>query len=161
MDLSSSCAIPTGWRCRDALDQGVLMSAVAPDHSGAGLAPTIRLEVEPVHLTATAWVAEELADLSSRLAGLVVEHEDSSDLSGVETCYRRLRHLRLGIPAVTEQWGWLIEGLGFTLTASAPATEHEHYASLFAAVADSFAVGAQPSSSVAVRAARSERSATA
>jgi len=161
MDLSSTCAIPTGWRSRDALDHGVLMSAVAPAHSAAGLAPTIRLEVEPVHLAATGWVAEELADLSSRLVGLVVEHEECSDLSGVETCYRRFRHLRLGVPAVTEQWGWLVDGLGFTLTASAAAAEHEDYAALFAAVAASFAVEAQPWSSGAVRPARAERSATA
>ena len=136
------------------------MYAVAAARSEAGLAPPIRLEVEPVHLTATGWVAEELADLSSRLVGLVVEHEESSDLSGVETCYRRFRYLRLGVPAVTEQWGWLVGGLGFTLTASAAASEHEDYAALFAVVAASFAVGAQPSSGEA-RPARAARSALA
>ena len=173
MDLATTLAVPAGWRRRGALDNGVLLSAVAPTSEATGILPALRLVVTPVHVAAADWVAEELAELFARLGALVVEHEESTLLDGPATFHRRVRHLRWGAVALTEQWGWLAHGLGFTLTASAAAAEHDGVAEVFAAVAASFAVGAAPgsgrpgqspegrSSSDVTRAARDARSATA
>lgn len=184
MDLATTLAVPAGWRRRGALDRGVLLSAVAPTTvppgSGptwmtapTGILPTLRLVVTPVRVPEADWVAEELAELSARLGVLVVEHEGSPDPGGTETFHHRVRHLRRGTAALTEQWGWLVGGLGFTLTASAAAHDHDTLAEVFAAVAASFTVGAAPassgpgqspagrSSSDVTRAARATRSATA
>jgi hypothetical protein len=167
MDLATTLAVPARWRCRGALDRGVLLSAVAPTTvppgsgptwmtapgmtaagiAAAGILPTLRLVVTPVRVAAADWVAEELAELTARLGALVVDHEESPDLGGTETFHHRVHHLRRGTAALTEQWGWLVGGLGFTLTASAAAEDHDALAEVFAAVAASFAVGAAPASS--------------
>lgn len=173
MERVLTLAIPAGWRCRGALDHGVLLSAVAPPMGVSGFLPTLRFVVAPVRVATAAWVAEELAELTARLGPLVVEHDASTHLGGRETFHRRVRHLRWGTVALTEQWGWLVGRLGFTLTASAAADEHDALAEVFAAVAASFAVddpstapwpGQSPaglSSSDVTRAARAARSATA
>ena len=149
-------ALPPTWRRTSDPDRGVLVAARGPVAGPSGVVPLARLEVGPVTGSLPAWRARDLRLVASRRADFELEDEDDYELGEHAVSYRRFGFRRGDDDLVCEQWAWLVNGSGYTLTGTVGREDYADYCELFEAVASSFS---PPVSSP--RDALSSRSATA
>lgn len=84
----------------------------------------------------TLWREEAMSELADRLVDFAVEDDDEYDLLGHRVAYRRFAH-RLGVAdVICDQWAWLAEGIGITLTCSVAREEYAEYCDVFEAIAE-------------------------
>lgn len=146
-DPHPTLTLPPGWRCTADADLGILLTALAPCPGSSGVVPSIRLEVEPVTGAWGRWVAETERGLAERVPGLELEirathrRERRRRAGGEGAGYRRFRHRRAARRLVTEQWLWMVGGLGLTLSGSCAERDRAAHATCFAAVAATFRPG--------------------
>ena len=131
--------LPPGWQTRTDPATGVVARARPRRHAPAGVPPSIPPEVvvrsTPVDGDLVAWRAEALRALADQLTDFELEDEDDYDLGPHHVRYHRFGH-RLGTAApISEQWAWLVEGLGVTLTCTVVREEYAGYCELFEEVA--------------------------
>ncbi|WP_340540243.1 hypothetical protein [Nocardioides sp. GXZ039] len=130
--------LPTTWRRRSDPDRGVVVAARSVLLPGSGIRPDLTLRAGPVtEPDAVRWRAQALAELSEALDELAVEDDDRFDLDGYDVLYHRFAHRVGTVDVVCEQWSWLVDGYGVTLTCSAAREDHLDYSDLFEAVAAS------------------------
>lgn len=128
-------ALPARWRRRADPGHGVLLHARAPRVPSSGTTPEVVLRQAPVDGDLTDWRAAALAELDRVLVGFDLEDEDVFDLEGRPVVYVRFAH-RLGLAElVTEQWSWLLDGTGVTLTGTVAREDYADYCDVFEAVA--------------------------
>lgn len=134
-------ALPPSWRRTSDPDRGVLVSARAASVPASGFRPELVLRCTPVLGALEAWRDQEMTELAGRLATFEVEDEDCFDLVGHDVAYRRFAH-RLG-PAdvVCDQWAWLVDGLGVTLTCSVAREDYWDYCDVFETIAETVDIG--------------------
>ncbi|GAA3529599.1 hypothetical protein [Nocardioides daeguensis] len=169
---SVSLAVPRRWTAHDTPAPGVLLVARAPAATPCGVTPELALRTGPVDpaLSLAAWRAEALAALAGQLDALEVEDTDvvdlddlDIDLGGEAVAYARFSH-RLdgiggldgidGIDVVCDQWAWLRDGVGVTLTGTVAREDYADYADLFEQVAATVEVSARGPGSAPPAAAR-------
>ena len=138
MSAGDGIGIPAGWRCSADPDRGVLVSARCPVAAPSGVVPLIRLEVRPVPGTLHQWREEDLAATAARRTDFELDDEDDYDLNGWDVAYRRFGFRRGTDDLLCEQWAWLAEGVGYTLTCTVGRGDYADYADLFEAVAATF-----------------------
>jgi hypothetical protein len=131
-------ALPATWRRTSDPDRGVLVAARGPVAGPSGVVPLVRLEVCPVTGTLPAWRERDLRVVTSRRADFELEDEDDYELGDHAVSYRRFGYRRGSDDLVCEQWAWLIERCGYTLTGTVGRADHADYGELFEAVASSF-----------------------
>lgn len=130
-------ALPRRWTTRDDPAPGVVLLARAPSPTAAGLIPELVLRTGPIgdDLTLDEWREEAMAALGTQLRDLEIEDSDLVDLDGEPARYLRFGH-RLGdVDVLCEQWAWLYDGLGVTLTGSVARADYADYCDLFEDVA--------------------------
>lgn len=136
-DLSVS--VPSSWRRRrdPRLElQGVVVSARAPSLPPSGVLPEMTVRVVAVdHEDAAAWRTEALAELGRLLEGFELEDDDVFDLEGHEVHYHRFAHWLGSADVICDQWAWLVDGRGVTLTCSAAREDYLTYCDLFETIA--------------------------
>lgn len=134
--------VPVAWRRRADPDRGVLVAARAAVPPASGVAPelVLRCSCAPEDDLGR-WRARALSELAGLLADFELEDEDDYDLDGQPVAYRRFAH-RLGTADVLcDQWAWLVDGVGLTLTCSVAREDYVEYCDVFESVAGSVSIG--------------------
>ena len=131
-----SVSVPTSWRRRRDPGHGVVVAARAPSLPPSGVRPDLVLRTTTVgHDDARAWRHAALGDLAEALVDFALEDDDVYDLGDHEVHYHRFAH-RIGTADVLcEQWSWLLDGVGTTLTCSAARVDHPAWCEVFEAIA--------------------------
>jgi len=129
-------AVPPTWRRRSDPERGVLVAARASALPASGVRPELSLRCEPVEEELVAWRAGAMTELSVRLDDFDLEDDDEFDLLGHEVAYRRFAHRVGPADVLCEQWAWLADGLGITLTCSVAREDYPDYCDVFEAIAE-------------------------
>jgi len=133
--------LPVTWRRRSALTHGVVVSARSAVLPASGVHPDLTLRCVPVDSDLETWRAEAIDELADRLVDFDVEDDDAFELLGREVVYHRFAH-RLGTADVlSDQWAWLADGLGVTLTCSVAREDYPDYCDVFEAIAETVSIG--------------------
>ncbi|WP_139982336.1 hypothetical protein [Nocardioides litoris] len=136
---SVSVAIPPSWRRRhdpQLAEHGVVLAARAPALPASGLRPELLLRVGRTdHDDVEAWRTDALGDLADLLVDLAVEDDDVFDLGEHEVVYHRFAHRVGTVDVLCDQWSWLVDGCGTTLTCSAAREDYPAWCDLFETVA--------------------------
>lgn len=128
-------AVPPTWRRRSDPDHGVLVAARATQLPASGVRPELVLRYCRAGDDLTRWREEAMSELADRLVDFAVEDDDEYDLHGHQVAYRRFAH-RLGVAdVICDQWAWVAEGVGVTLTCSVAREEYADYCDVFEAIA--------------------------
>jgi len=128
--------LPATWRRRSALGHGVIVSARSAQLPASGVPPELTLRCTTVDTDLPRWRADAMHELARRLVDFDVEDDDTFDLLGLEVAYHRFAH-RLGTADVlSDQWAWLVDGLGVTLTCSVAREDYPDYCDVFEAIAE-------------------------
>lgn len=133
--------VPPGWRCTCDPGGGVLLRVRAPHPGLSGVVPLLRLDIEPVRVSWRAWREDDLADLAARRTDFALAEEDEYEQGVRDVGFRRYTYRRGVDVLVCEQWAWLVEGVGHTLTGTAAHEDLDAVADVFAVVAGSFDPG--------------------
>jgi hypothetical protein len=130
-DLQVSFELPPGWQIRMHPDTGVVARARPRDRAGDAVPPEVVVRHQPVDDDLLTWRQEALAALAGQLTGFEVEDQDTYDLGRHRVHYHRFGH-RLGtVELISDQWAWLVEGWGVTLTGTVAREEYAAYCDAF------------------------------
>lgn len=135
-----SIGVPPGWRHTSDLEHGIVLSAHAPTAPGSGFAPTVVMDTEPVEAAFVDWRREAAAHLDHVLDGFEIEDDDVYQLGEELVGYRRVSFRGETHDLVSEQWSWLIRGVGFTLSCTVAGEDYADYTDLFEDLAATFSV---------------------
>ena len=64
-----------------------------------------------------------------------LEDDDLYDADGLDCAYRRFGFRAEGAEVLVEQWAWLVDGVGLTLSCAVPREHYAEYCDLFDALA--------------------------
>ncbi len=109
----------------------------APGVHRSGLAPRLEHRAEPFRGDLDAWRRLVAAADASR-AGCDLEDEDAFELGGHDVVYRRFSHTAVGVPVLSDQWLWVVDGVGHQLLGTVAADEYADYCDVFESVAETF-----------------------
>lgn len=139
-----SLAVPRRWSTLDDPAPGVSLLARAPAPAPSGFTPELALHSGPVDgaSSLTDWRAEAMSSLAAQLDALEVEDTDVIDLDGEPVGYARFSHRLGGADVVCDQWAWLRDGVGVTLTGTVARADYADYCDLFENVAATVEVSA-------------------
>jgi hypothetical protein len=118
---------------------------VAPGVHGSGLAPRLEHRSEPWRGSLDGWAAR-MGGADRGRPGFDLEDEDVFELGGHEVAYRRFGHELDGVPVLSDQWLWVVEGAAHQLVGSVAADEYADYCDVFESVAETFDPHADPRS---------------
>ena len=110
---------------------------VAPGVHGSGLAPRLEHRTEPFDDSLAAW-HRAVAGADASRPDFALEDEDEFELAGHDAVYRRFGHLRSGIPVLSDQWLWVVDGTAHQLLGTVAAEEYADYCDVFESVAETF-----------------------
>ncbi len=88
------------------------------------------------------WRAQAMRELGRRLADFALEDEDEFSLGDHDVAYRRFAHRVGTADLLCDQWAWLVDGLGITLTCACAREDYLDYCDLFEIVAETLEVSA-------------------
>ncbi|MCR1784828.1 hypothetical protein KVF89_19960 [Nocardioides carbamazepini] len=137
MNHTVSLAVPRRWSTRDAPAPGVVLLARAPAATPAGFTPELVVRTGPVDsaLSLADWRADAMVALAGQLVDLEVEDADAFELDGEPVAYHRFSHRLGGVDVLCDQWAWLRDGVGVTLTGTVARADYGDYYDLFEDVA--------------------------
>jgi hypothetical protein len=92
----------------------------APGVHGSGLAPRLEHRGEPF------------------AGSLEMEDDDCFEVAGHDTVYRRFGHTVGRVAVLSDQWLWVVDGIGHQLVGTVAAAEYEDYCDVFESVAETF-----------------------
>lgn len=128
-------SVPRTWTTRTDPDHGVVVAARARELPLSGFAPDLVVRITSVADDLTTWRAEAVGALAGQLDGFDLEDDDEFDLDDRPVAYHRFSH-RLGeFDLIVEQWSWLVDGVGITLTGSVAREDFLDYSEVFERVA--------------------------
>ena len=105
-------AVPSSWSAERDPGNGLLVAARSREAPASGFRPELSLRCSPVDGTLEEWRAAATVELGRRLEDLEVEDEDVYDLDGTPVSYARCGHRAGARDLVSEQWAWLVDGVG-------------------------------------------------
>lgn len=132
--------VPARWHRRDDPEHGVLVAARSRTVPGSGQRPEIVVRCALVDDDLRTWRGEAMQALADQLHAFALEDEDEFDLGPHRVAYRRFAHRLGSAELLSDQWAWLVDGLGVTLTCTVAREDYLAYCDLFEAVADSVEV---------------------
>jgi hypothetical protein len=109
----------------------------APGVHGSGLAPRLEHRYETFGGSLDDWHAQTSASDADR-PDYDVEDDDCFDVAGHETVYRRFGHTVSGVPVLSDQWLWVVDGVAHLLLGTVAAEDYEDYCDVFESVAETF-----------------------
>ena len=129
--------LPSTWRRRCDPVRGVLVAARPDRLPTSGRSPELTLRCAIADGTLATWRAEAMVELSEKLADFALEDVDDFDLFGHDVVYRRFAYRENVHDILCDQWAWLHQGLGITLTCSVAREDYPDFCDLFEVVAES------------------------
>lgn len=117
--------VPGGW--------------AAPGLHRHGVAPRLEHRAEPCAGDLARWAAV-VAVADASLPDFDLEDDDAFDLEGRDVVYRRYAHASAhwGVPLMSEQWLWVVDGVGHRLVGTVARQEYADYCDVFESVAATF-----------------------
>ena len=109
----------------------------APGVHGSGLAPRLEHRAEPFDQDLDAW-CRLVASADSSRPDHDLEDEDAFELGGHDAVYRRFGHTVAGVPVLSDQWLWVVNGVGHQLLGTVATDEYADYCDVFESVAETF-----------------------
>jgi hypothetical protein len=135
--------LPTSWRRRLPAAHGVLLSARATVLPASGVPPEATVRCVAVDTDLRSWRVAATDELAERLVDFELEDVDEFELQGRAVVYQRFAH-RLGAADVlSDQWAWLADGLGVTLTCSVARADYADFCDVFEAIAETISIDPQ------------------
>lgn len=134
-------SVPPRWAGRTDPEHGVVLAARSRELPASGRAPELMVRCTTVESELLAWREEAIAALSTQLAEFELEDEDEYDLAGQAVAYRRFSYRHGTSDILSEQWAWVVDGVGVTLTGSVDRTDYEAFRDLFESVAATIEIG--------------------
>lgn len=132
--------LPVRWHRRDEPDRGVVVAARPRRVPASGLCPEVVVRCTTVADDLVAWRADAIAALGRQLVDFALEDEDGFPLGDHEVAYRRFAHRSGPWDVLCEQWAWLVDGLGVTLTCSVAREDYPTFCDVFEAIAETLDV---------------------
>lgn len=127
--------VPRTWHTRRDLGHGVVLAARPRSVPTSGVSPEIALRCSVVDVDLTVWRGQAVLDLRAQLVDFALEDADEFDLGDHRVAYVRFAHRFGAADVVCDQWAWLVDGLGVTLTCSVAREDYLTYCDLFEDVA--------------------------
>lgn len=127
--------VPRTWHTRRDLGHGVILAARPRSVPASGVSPEIAVRCSSVDVDLAAWRGQAVLDLRAQLVDFALEDADDFDLGDHRVAYVRFAHRFGAADVVCDQWAWLVDGLGVTLTCSVAREDYLTYCDLFEDVA--------------------------
>jgi hypothetical protein len=127
--------VPRTWHTRRDLGRGMILAARPRAVPTSGVSPEIALRCTTVDVDLTVWRGQAVLDLRAQLVDFTLEDADEFDLGDHRVAYLRFAHRYGAADVVCDQWAWLVDGLGVTLTCSVAREDYLTYCDLFEDVA--------------------------
>ncbi|WP_183101208.1 hypothetical protein [Nocardioides pelophilus] len=127
--------VPRTWHTRRDLGHGVILAARPRSVPTSGVSPEIALRCSAVDVDLAVWRGQAVLDLRAQLVDFALEDADEFDLGDHRVAYVRFAHRFGAADVVCDQWAWLVDGLGVTLTCSVAREDYLTYCDLFEDVA--------------------------
>lgn len=128
-------SLPPGWHRRRDVGHGIVVAARPRTLPPSGVAPELVVRCTLVATELLAWRDEVMAELGRRLVDFALEDADDFRLGPHRVAYRRFAHRLGSADVLSDQWAWLVDGVGVTLTGSVAREDYPTYCDLFEAVA--------------------------
>jgi hypothetical protein len=128
--------LPPRWHRTSDLERGVVVAARQASLPPSGVRPELVLCRTQVDDSLTAWRERALDGLAERLDAFDLEDRDDVELDGHEAAYHRFAHRDGLADVVSDQWAWLVDGVGVTLTCTVAREDYADYYDVFEAVAE-------------------------
>jgi hypothetical protein len=109
----------------------------APGVHRSGLAPRLEHRSERSPGSLDDWRLQ-VSDADARRRDYDLEDDDCFEVAGHECVYRRFGHTVSGVPVLSDEWLWVVDGIAHVLLGTVPAPDYEDYCDLFESVADTF-----------------------
>ena len=130
--------LPAHWRRRSDPTRGILVAARAPTLPPSGRRPAVSLRCcVAVEDDLLSWRESAITEIADRTECFSLEEANEVDLFGHHVAYRRFAYRDDPHDVLCDQWAWLHQALGITLTCSAARAEHADFREIFEAIARS------------------------
>ncbi len=129
--------VPPTWRRRHDPVRGIVVAARAPTAPPSGYRPEIVARSQVGVDDLRRWRIDRLGELADVLVDFALEDDDEFDLLGERVAYARFVHRHAATDVVCDQWAWVLDGIGITVSCSVAAEEYATYCDLFETVAES------------------------
>jgi len=127
--------LPDRWHRRERQAHGIVVAARPRTVPASGYCPDVVVACTPVADDLRAWRDEAVAALAAQLPDFALEDADDYLLGDHVVAYRLFAHRFGTVDVLSEQWAWLVDGLGVTLTCSVAREDYPTFCDLFEAVA--------------------------
>lgn len=127
--------VPSRWHRRRDPERGIVVAARPPTVPPSGYVPEVVVRCAPVDEALGAWRDDAMRDLSRQLVAFALEDEDEYDLGEHRVAYRRFAHRFGSADVLCDQWAWLVDGVGITLTCATAREDYPTYCDLFEEIA--------------------------
>lgn len=128
-------SVPQQWAVRNHPGHGIVLVARSREVPASGFPPELVVRSVVVATDLAAWRDEARQAMADQLRGLDLEDDDTYELGGQDVSYHRFAYVDGVRDIVCEQWAWLVDGVGVTLTASVDRRDYATYCDLFEDVA--------------------------
>ncbi len=128
--------LPMRWHRRDEPGHGVVVAARPRRIPASGFCPEVVVRCTSVLDDLHTWRDEAISALAAQLPDFALEDEDHFDLGDHRVLYRRFAHRSGTADVLSEQWAWLVDGLGVTLTCSVAREDYPTFCDVFEAIAE-------------------------
>jgi hypothetical protein len=132
--------LPATWRRRSSSAHGVVINARSTVLPPSGVPPEAIVRCAAVDTELHTWRSAAIGELSERLVDFEVEDEDEFELLGRTVVYHRFAHRIGAADVLSDQWSWLADGLGVTLTCSVAREDYPDYCDVFEAIAETVSI---------------------
>ena len=127
--------VPRTWHTRRNLAHGIVLAARPRSLPASGVSPEIVVRCAAVEHNLRVWRGQALLDLRAQLVDFALEDADEFDLGDHRVAYCRFAHRFGAADLLCDQWAWLVDGLGVTLTCTVAREDHPTYCDLFEDIA--------------------------
>ncbi len=135
IDNDVTLTVPRTWHTRRNLGHGIILAARPRTMPASGVSPEIVVRCRQVELDLTVWRGQALLDLRAQLVDFALEDADLFDLGDRRVAYHRFAHRFGATDVLCDQWAWLVDTLGVTLTCTVAREDYLTYCDLFEDVA--------------------------
>ena len=132
---SVSVSVPQPWAARSDPDHGIVVAARSREVPPSGFPPELVVRSVPVETDLATWRSEVAEVMAVQLDGFELEDDDEFRLGDHVVAYRRFAYRHGATDVVCDQWAWVVDGVGVTLTGSVARDDYATYCDLFEDVA--------------------------
>lgn len=134
-DNDVTVTVPRTWHTRSNPGHGIILAARPRSVPASGVSPEIVLRCTPVDHDLRIWRGQALLDLRAQLTDFALEDADEFDLGDHRVTYCRFAHRFGAADLLCDQWAWVVDGLGVTLTCTVDRSDYLTYCDLFEDIA--------------------------